>query len=470
MKVITLFLVLLLPFSLHSQPITFSDAWQQLQQQSYKLKAQDQEVIRAKAEQGAADDLNLPSLSLNGSYTHLADPFEMDLTGVKHAIGGVLPPITAGIANGLPSALPFTEQDVFRASLKVMWPIYTGGKISAAQSIKLAQVTEKKQSLEIAKRELFKLLVDRYFAVTLTKNVLETQKQVIDALEKHLHHAIKLEQQGQIAHVEKLNAEVAVANGKVKLGRITRQYQMAQIALNRMLNAHNLQPTSPIFLLKETPSLPFLSEIISKQHPALGLLQAKEAQANGLMGLEKSNYFPKVFLYGNYTLYEDDSVLANVEPDWFVGVGVSMPIFSNDGRSDKVKGAKSALMQVQFLKAQTQQDLSLLLDQTYRQLQQAQEEVSALNLSFKLAKENVRLRTLAFNQGLSTSVDLVDAELKLSGVKTQQLMAKYHYIQSYASLMALSGQLNEFIERTELINHQQKSLANIQSLGDNNAD
>lgn len=365
MRIPTLIFCLLFSSSLLAEAISFDDAWQILQKQSHKLKAQDQQVNRALAEQEAVKDLNLPSLSINGSYTHLEKPFEMDLSGVKSDVGNLFP----SIGNAIPASIPFTEQDVFRASLKALWPIYTGGKITAAESIKTAQLAEQKASLELTKRELFSQLVDRYFAVILTNKVLQTQQQIVNSLEKHLHHAIKLEEQGQIAKVEKLNAEVALSNAKVKLGSATRQWQMAQIALNRMLGKSNLSPTTSIFMLGKLPSLPQLSELTSTQHPALRLLKAKEAQAHGLVDLEKSHYLPKVFLYGNYTLYEDESMFAEIEPDWLVGVGFSMPIFANDGRSGKMKAAQSALLQAKYMKAQTQQDLSLLLDQTYRQLQ-----------------------------------------------------------------------------------------------------
>ena len=223
---------------------------------------------------------------------------------------------------------------------------------------------------------------------------------------------------------------------------------MAEIALSRMLHERQVNPSSELFMLNDAPSLPRLSQLTLAQHPALKLLEAKEAQAQGLVDVEKGQYLPTVFLYGNYTLYEDDSLFSKMEPDWMLGVGVKIPLLSRDGRSGKVEAAKSALLQARYTKAQTQQDLSLLLDQSYRQLLQAQEEVQSLDLSLSLATENKRLRDLAFRQGLSTSIEKVDAELKLTGVEMQQLGAKYRYVQAYARLMAVSGQLDEFLGRS----------------------
>jgi outer membrane protein TolC len=437
-----------------AQLMTFNTAWQQLLTVSDKLQAESQEVLRARAEQKAGEDLGMPSLDINGSYTHLEKPIELDLQDLNPLASldpGSLPPALGGALAGIPSSMfvtPFTEQDIFRASLQAMWPIYTGGKITAAQGIHAAQVAEKEQQFQLATRDLFNLLVDRYYAVSVTEMLMQTQQQLVASLTEHVDHALKLEEQGQIAKVERLNAQVALENARVSAGSAMRQHEMAVIALSRMLHKRSVTTASQLFMLSSQPSLPRLSQLTMTQHPALKLLEAKEDQASGLIEVEKGRYKPTVFLYGNYTLYEDDSLFSKVEPDWMIGLGVKVPLLSRDGRSGKVEAAKSALLQARYTKAQTQQDLSLLLDQGYRQLQQAQEEALALETSLSLAEENLRLREIAFNQGLSTSIDRVDAELKLSAVKTQQLAAKYRYVQSYARLMSISGQLDDFIGRT----------------------
>lgn len=445
----------LLSLRLSAQPTSFNDAWLQLLKVSDKLQAQSQEVNRAKGNQESGESLGLPELSLNGSYTHLEKPIELDLRDLNPLASldpASLPPALGGALASIPGAMfvtPFTEQDIFRASLQAMWPIYTGGQITAAQGIQAAMVAEKEQEFQLATRDLFTQLVDRYYAVDVTLALVDTQTALVASLNKHVEHALALEREGQIAKVERLNAQVALDNAKVSLGSARRQHEMAVIALSRMLQQSDVATDSPLFVLPQAPSLGQLTQVTLSGHPALKLLEAKETQANGLVDLEQGKYKPTVFLFGNYTLYEDDSLFSQVEPDWMVGVGVKVPILSRDGHSGKVQAAKSALLQARYTKAQTRQDLSLLLDQSYRQLLQAEEEVTALNTSLELASENLRLREIAFNQGLSTSIDRVDAELKLSAVKTQQLGARYRYVQAYAHLMAISGQLDEFIGRTQ---------------------
>ena len=422
--------ILILPTLSYANSFKFSQAWERVVQVSNELQASTSEVNQAKAKEDAGSDLSLPSLDLVGSYTHLSDPFE------------------TGDIGPIPS-VDLSEQDVFKSSLQAMWPIYTGGKITAAQGIHEAVVEEKKASLQIEKNKLFVKLVDRYYGVAVTQSLAQTQLQLVESLKKHTEHARKLEKQGQIAKVERLNAQVALENAKIAASRALRQAEMAKIALAKMLHEKQVDTFSTLFVSPNPLSFSQLSEETMSNHPALYLLKMKEAQAQGLIDVQKSGYYPTVFLYGNYTLYEDDSVLSESTPDWFVGVGIKIPLISSNGRSGKTEAAKSAQLQARYTRAQTQQDLDLLLEKNYRDLQQAKDEMTSLKISLELATENERLRDLAFFQGLSTSIEKVDAELKLTAVKTKQLAAKYHYIQAYARLMSMSSQISQFIKNSK---------------------
>ncbi|MGL5430929.1 MAG: TolC family protein, partial [Vibrio sp.] len=163
-----------------------------------------------------------------------------------------------------------------------------------------------------------------------------------------------------------------------------------------------------------------------------------------LIKAEQGKYYPEVYLYGDYSLHESDSLASQLKPDWLVGVGVSIPLIENTGRSQQVKAANSALNQVRYLKAQARQDLSVLVEKTYLQAEQALEEVAGLNSSLNLAQENLRLRQTAFKQGLSTSLDVVDAELYLASIRTQQSWASFNYLIALNKLLALSSEMGSF--------------------------
>ncbi len=204
------------------------------------------------------------------------------------------------------------------------------------------------------------------------------------------------------------------------------------------------KPAEGLFINQHLPPLSAFTEQTLATYPGLDLLSAKEKQASALIKAEKGKYYPEVYLYGDYSLYEDDSLASEMKPDWLVGVGVNIPLLENTGRSDKVKAANSMVSQVQSLKAQAKEDLSVLVQKTYLEAQQAIDEVIGLESSIRLAKENLDLREKAFNQGLSTSLEVVDAQLYRASVETQQSAARFRYLLSLTKLLALSSEMNSF--------------------------
>ncbi|SDI40336.1 Outer membrane protein TolC [Ferrimonas sediminum] len=442
-----------------AQPLSLLQAWQRVETVSDKLQAEHQAENRAAAELGAAEQLGMPSLSLSGSYTRLDKPIELDSRAIN-PIGDLLQlPQVGAIAGQLGLDLSelnwkteLTDRDIYHASLKAVWPLYVGGRIEAAQAIKAAELDQQKQQGELSRQERFTTLVERYFAVVLSTQVEQLQRQRLQTLTEHLQHAEAMQKQGQIAEVERLNAQVAMEQGQVALSQARRRSKLAHMALNTLLQQNQVDTAQGLGLPLTQPDLDRWQRQMLEVHPALALYHAKEAQAQGAIDAEKGRYKPEVALFGNYTLETQDTLAAELEPDWLVGVTVKVPLFTNDGRSDRVRAAKSAQLQVQHLRAQTQQDLELLMASRGQELSQAQHEYRALATAEKLAKENLRLRKLAFSQGLSTSIEQVDASDKLLEVQTARAAAQYRYLVALGQLAAMSSnqqRLFQLLERTE---------------------
>ncbi|WP_323893779.1 TolC family protein [Aeromonas allosaccharophila] len=438
--------------SAQAQTISFGEAWTRVIQQDEGLAAEQAGVDRAKQLREAAKAMYLPKVDLGASYTHLDQPMELDLMDLNPIashpeLGEKLSKILAGMgANLSPNdfVTPLTKQNVVTSSVKMLWPLFAGGRIDAAQDIRQAQVSEAQQLLVLKQQATFESLSQTYFGVVLAAQVVQTKQEIEEGLAHHLDHAKKLEAQGQIARVERLSAQSAYDRARIDTQKSRRGLEIAELALGHMLKLSRAEPDSGLFVNQELPRLEGLVSQTLEVHPGLKLLNAKKEQAKGMIRMEKGKYAPEVFLFGNYNLYEDDSLAAKTAPDWLVGLGVSMPLVSRDGRSETVQAAKSAELQVNLLQAKTRQDLELLVEKTWREAAQGLEEYQSLSSTQALAEENVLLRDKAFGQGLSTSLDVVDAQNQLAGVKTQRAAAAYQYVVSLARLLALSGQMNSF--------------------------
>lgn len=443
LAIFTLPLLLLIPTTSWAQSVTFYQAWQSLLSNNDGLAAERASVEQAEYKQQAAGAMNLPNITLSANYTRLDDDIEVSPSELADSTSVGSSALTQAFDGMLTSTL--VEKDVFTSSIRAIWPIFTGGRISAAQDIAKAKSEEAKYLLEMKQQGKFEDLSKYYFGVVLSQQVLETRQEVEQGLKEHFDHAVKMQEQGQIARVQRLQAETAYHKAQVDTKKAQRDLEIAQMALTNLIKAPALaEPSTHLFINESLPPMQAFMDKTLQSYPGLSILDAKEKQASGLVDVEKGKYYPEVYLYGNYNLYQDDTLVGDNTPDWLVGVGVSIPLLDTSGRSEKVSVAHSAIKQVGYLRAQAKQDLSLLVEKTYREANQALEEYNGLASSVSMASENIRLQKKAFSQGLATSLDVVDAEMYLNSIKTQRSAAAYQYVLSLSRLLAISGEVDSF--------------------------
>jgi outer membrane protein TolC len=428
--------------------LSFDQAWQMLLSNNDGLSAEQVNIKRATNLESAAAGLNYPKINLNAAYTRLDRDLQVmpsDLIA-SMPIGQIDNDLNLDVAN-LDSLFTstLTERDFITSSITAIWPIYTGGKITVAQDIAAEQVLEANSQYALKEQQVFQQLAQYYFAVVLSKEVLTTKIAYEQGLAEHLSNARKLESQGQIAKVERLQAEVSADRAMVSRKKSLRDLEIATLALAKLIKTDApISLSSPLFTNQALPALSEYQAKTLEYYPGLKLLTSKESLANNVIKLEKSKYYPEVFLFGNYHIYKEESFASDFTPDWEIGVGLKIPIMDNSGRSGKTQAAQSQVLQVRYLKAQAKSDLNVLVEKVYKQCLQAIEQYYGLRSSVALAEENIKLRKTAFSQGLSNSLSVVDAHIYLESIRTEQLLAAYQYVTSLSQLLALSGDTHTF--------------------------
>ncbi len=432
--------------------VSLVQAWQKVVAENDSLVAARENIMEAKYKQEAAKDLYYPEIGLSAAYVYLDDDVTLSPEDILESMpaGSQLAPLLqslppSALHGGLTSTI--AERQNLSSSLQARWPIYAGGRIDAAQDIAKAKHKEADWQFTTQVQSNFQTLIRYYFGAVLAKQVLNTRIDVETGLKEHWDHAVLLEEQGQIAKVERMQSEASYDKAKVERRKAERDLEIARAALTRMLkNKTTTVPVDTLFINTNLPSQQSFIERTLATYPGLGILESKKEQATGLVTVEKGKYFPSVAVFGTYNIYEEENLATKLIPDWFIGVGLKIPLLERSGRSGKVNAAKSMVRRISALQTQARSDLSLLVEKTYRQAQQALEEYNGLESSLKLAEETVNLRSKAFSQGLSTSLDVVDAEMFLAGVKTQRAFAVFNYDTALAQLLAVSGELEKFFQ------------------------
>lgn len=430
-----------------AQTLTFEQAWQEL------VRADDQISAGQAAEQRAAalvkshQSMLLPQVDVVASYTRLEKPVELDALALEPlsdiantASGQALIDFVGGEDWFI---TPVSKQDVVRSSLVALWPLYTGGKIKAAGELAKLGQAESAALLEEVQRLRFTVLANNYYGLLLAERINHTLSGTEAVLNEHVQAALARERSGQLAKVERMAMEVARDEAQLKASAGKQKQEVLQQAFRSLVHAQEASPVSHLFVNDALPSLAELQEGL-REHPSLQVLAAKEGQARVLAKASRGLYHPNVFMYGSYHLYDNNDYASDITPDWFVGVGVRLPLVDRSGRRNKVHAADSAVAEAESLQAGTLRQLSVLLERQYSDVQQALVEYRTLKAHIALAEETLHLQRRAFEEGLARSLDVVDAQQALTTAQTRRYTAAAKYVTGLAQLLTLAGRQSIF--------------------------
>ena len=173
------------------------------------IEASRYEEKAAQQERRAAIGLRMPQISVGGAYTYLGKDIGFDFNDLKGPVGNITHDI---LGSGLiPTELIPQIQQLLTPVMGADWfltlqdrslgfvggqvtlPIYMGGKINTAnRAAKINEKTAVEQGNQ-NRNALVSELVERYFGLTLARQVVEVRQQVVDGVRRHLEDAEALE-------------------------------------------------------------------------------------------------------------------------------------------------------------------------------------------------------------------------------------------------------------------------------------
>jgi outer membrane protein TolC len=447
-RVIVFALLLLLPPAADAQtggtgapPLTIGEAIGRVQSSHESLRAADAERAQREEERKAAKSLYWPRVEAAARVTQIDRPIELDLSPIRDVILALHPQVPAAAVP--PFVETFQEERFWRANVQATWPVYTGGKVAAANRAAEARVDDAKAGRQLTGNALVTELARRYYGLRLARNAREVRANVLRGIDEHLREATRLEEEGMISRAERLHATVARADADRELKRAEQDVEIARAGLANILSLPEAgDPSSPLVMGVALEPLERFEEAAGQSHPAFDMLAAQRSLATEALKAEKGKFLPDVYLFGMRELHEGG--LTILDPKWAVGAGVSWTLFDGFDRSHKVAAARLQRQRVDEVERRARRDIATVVEKRYRELTKAREQFDALEAALDLGRENLRVRTRAFEEGFATSLDVVDARLSLSRVELERLAAAYDYDVALAELLEQSGQSARF--------------------------
>ena len=361
-----------------------------------------------------------------------------------------LPVGTLGpVANAfhLPPTLRFAQEEWrSRPSLTVALPLYTGGRIGAAQQAAGAGVREALAMRDAEAHSLDVQLVEAFFGQQLAERALAVRQDVRDGLQQHLTHAELLEAEGFATRAQRLQAVVARDDAEREYEKAVNDLATARSALMTLLHVDTTVTTATPLFVVSTPLAPAdeFRRAARVRHPQLARLQAIGDQARQNVKVQRAELKPELYGFAQYDLYRHDALLTDA--DWAVGVGIRYQLLTGSGRLERLQESHEEVMQVDASLRDLGRRIELGVTRAYNDLETARSRFLLLESTIAHAEENVRLQELSFREGEATSLDVIDARLSLGRARIDRAQAAYQFDLTLAQLLELSAQTDRYGE------------------------
>ena len=321
----------------------------------------------------------------------------------------------------LPPGIPL-ERDTFRAQLNVAYELDLWGRLRGASNAARAQLLATQAARETVRITLASQVAQSYFAliafdqqIEVTRRTLGLRGQNLD-LQKVRHKA------GLITDFNLRQLEAEVAAARAQLPQLEQRRTSVEVALSVMLGrspraitndsiaVQNTAGEQPIAVIPE--GLP--SDLLLRR-PDIVEAEQRLIAANARIGVARASMFPRISLTGY--LGSDSASLGNLFSGpatiWQLAFGLAQPIFQG-GRLRAEVDAVSAREQQAL--AQYQKAVQVAFGEAREALaaqSRSREVHAAENERVAALRETLRLARIRFDNGLSSQLEVIDAERNL---------------------------------------------------------
>ena len=251
------------------------------------------------------------------------------------------------------------------------------------------------------------------------------------------------QKQGVGTKLDTLRAQLQLQTEKQRLIQAQTQRLTALAGLGRLLD---LEPTTRIELL-DTLAAPVLPQTGFTeayqaglaQRPELAVLEAREQIAENLRQAAQGLRLPSLVATGAYS-----STGLQSQPwatTYQLTLGVRVPLFTGGLVSSRISRAKSELDRVQDARREVRAQVGFEVQVAQAEQEAAANEVQVGDLAVSLASEALSQARHRFEAGVSSNIEVINAQDELARATDNQISALYRLNQARADLARATGQL-----------------------------
>ncbi len=356
------------------------------------------------------------------------------------------------LADGNKRALDNVRSSNLQGSMGLNWVLFDGLRMFATkekleQLVTVGEYTVKNQIVNTVAA-----VINNYYNVVQAKQQLKAVEEQISINEERVKLADKKLSVGLGSKPELLQAKVDL--NAQKAARLQQNTMIAQ--LTEQLNQTMGQPVNTVYY-QVTDSIPLNLDLqygqmatnLQETSPFLKLLK-KNIDVAGLTVREfKADRWPVISFNSayNYSRLNNRAVVNPFTPlfsqnnGFNYGFGASIPILNNFTVRRQIRQAQ---LEVQFQELTFENQRNLLdvdLSNTFKDYEYQKKALALEEENINLAKENVNIALARFRQGVSTFLELREAQISLADAYNRLIAARYNTKLAETELLRIKGDL-----------------------------
>ncbi|NIM05813.1 MAG: TolC family protein [Armatimonadetes bacterium] len=330
-----------------------------------------------------------------------------------------------------------------RYQLTLSLPLDISGQIRAATSAASLNLLAQEFALAAVRQSVALEVQEAYLGVLRAESLKSVADEALAAAREHLRVAKLNFEAGTVAYFDVLRAEVQVANFQQRLVEAENGVELAKSSLNFTMGEDVNQPLEVESPAEISPAAPPPVEESQQEADARRpeLLQARaqvEAAEKGIR-IAKAGLRPSLALVGNRNYDENPSAFGGLKRTWDATAALSIPLFDSGETRGRLKQARADEESARRTEELTRNQVMLEVRQAHLSILEATERMRVAEKDVEQAREALRLAQLRYQSGLSTSVEVTDAEVALAQSMTNQVNAYYDYLLAQARLQKAVG-------------------------------
>ncbi len=424
--------------------ITINECKQKAVEHNQTIKVKQANFNSSEHDVKLSKRASLPNFDFDANYLYQNDPAQMYIPGFEL-------PTTDGAASGVysPESLTnLTYKNTYSANVGASLPLYLGGKLAKARKIAEYSQQIAQSDLVLSQTDVLLNIEQQYWTLV---SLLESAKVNLKSIKFLTDVVTDMENRfetGVVTKNEVLKAKVELNNANLYQISLNDNITLSKMALNQSIGASINEPLivadTSIEVTVDADLIDYHpSSLENRQEVAILTKQAEILEAQ--KGIVNSDYLPQIASFANY-YYQNVNHLAELEGEftWNAGVSLSIPICHWGERKLKSSKAKIEIENANYNLDQTKEMLTLEINQAIFRLRESMTKLHFTLDALEQSEENLTLENNRLKNEISTTTDLLNAQLQWQKAQADYISAKANVKICEAMYKKSIGELNYY--------------------------